>query len=188
MTDTPFPGMPKIQPVPVLWIATPVLVSVLVLLTSLCGILQPSTYAREVPSWAIQAIGRDYANLAVVFLLLASTWYVGKQSLHGYIVWLGAWLYFVYAFAIYSFALHFQYLFLAYVAILGLSGYTLAGGLLAVDRELIAQAQKKNTNMKYAAVLLFAIGMLFGVLWLLSIIPSLLAGTVPRTLQRCSCL
>jgi len=34
-----------------------------------------------------------------------------------------------------------------------LSDYTLAGGLLAVDRELIAQAaQKKNKNVKYAAV------------------------------------
>jgi hypothetical protein len=182
VTDSTSSGFPKIPAVSALWISSSVLVSVLVTLTSLCGILFPGTYSREVPSWTIQAIGQDYTNLAVVVLLLVSTFFVMRRSLRGYLVWLGAWLYLAYAFMIYAFALHFQFLFLAYLAILGLSGYTLAGGLMAVDRDIPVQVLRKNPHMRLAGFLLFAIGILFSVMWLSEIIPNILAGTIPVSL------
>ena len=182
MTGTTSSGFPKIPAVPALWIYTSVLVSALVTLTSLCGILITGTYSREMPSWTIQALGQDYTNLAVVILLLVSTFFVMRRSLRGYLVWLGAWLYLVYAFMIYAFALHFQFLFLVYVAILGVSGYTLAGGLVAVDPAIPAQALRKNPYMRKAGFLLFATGILFSALWLSEIIPNILAGTIPASL------
>lgn len=184
MTDTSSEGFKKIPGVPALWIGTSVLVACLVTLTSLCGIFVPATYSREIPSWSIQAIGQDYANLVVAFLLLFSTFYVMRRSLRGYLVWLGVWIYLIYAFAIYSFALHFQSLFLAYVVNLGLSGFTLAGGLMAVDRDTPAQVLRKNPSMKFAGILLFVIGIMFFWMWLSEIIPSLLSGTVPKSLAE----
>lgn len=182
MTDTPLAGFPKIPAVPALWIYTSFLVSGLVTLTSLCGILVPATYSREVPSWTIQAIGQDYANMAIVILLLLSTFSVMRQSLRGYLVWLGTWLYLIYAFAIYAFALHFQFLFLVYIVILGLSGYTLAGGMMAVDRDIPARSLRKNPYMKFAGILLFVIGILFCGMWLSEIIPDIVSGTIPGNL------
>ncbi len=167
-----------------LWIGSSVLVSVLVTITSLCGILLEQTYARETPAWAVQAVGQDWANLAVVVLLLVSTYFVRNHSLGGYLVWLGAYLYLVYAFAIYAFAVHFQFLFLAYVLVLGLSFYTLVGGLLAARPATLARALAGNPAAKATSVLLFVIGAMFAALWLSEIVPNLVAGTVPQSLAE----
>ena len=167
-----------------LWIGASVLVSVLVAITSLCGILLPATYARETPAWAIQAVGQDWANLAVVVLLLIGTYYVWNRSLRGYLVWLGVYLYLIYAFAIYAFAVHFQSLFLAYVAVLGLSLYTLAGGLMAARSDRLAPVLQGNPRARMAGGLLFVIGAMFAALWLSEIVPHLLAGTIPPALTE----
>lgn len=168
-----------IAAVPSLWIRTSALLAVLVLFTSTCGLVLPATYAREVPLWAIQAAGQDIANLLVAGLLAGCTYFVSRRSLPAYLVWLGLLLYVIYAFAIYAFAIRFQFLFLCYVAVLGLSGFTLAGGLMAADRESVARVLRKNPALQHAAVLLGTIAVLFIVLWLSSIIPDILAGTVP---------
>jgi hypothetical protein len=186
MTETPSSGFPEIPAVPTLWIFTSVLISALVTLTSLCGILIPGTYSREAPSWAIQSVGQDYANLVVVVLFLVSTILVMRRSLRGYLVWLGALLYFIYSFMIYTFAIHFQFLFPAYLAILGLSGFTLAGGLIAVDRDIPARVLRKNQHMKSASLLLSAIAIIFSGLWLSEIIPNIISGTTPTTLVAMS--
>ncbi|MEN6343085.1 MAG: hypothetical protein ABFC89_11075 [Methanospirillum sp.] len=169
-----------------LWIGTSVLVSVLVTITSLCGILLPQTYARETAAWAVQAVGQDCANLLVVVALLVSTYSVRNHSLRGYLVWLGVCLYLVYAFAIYAFAVHFQFLFLAYVAVLGLSVYTFFGGLMAGRPEALAPALAGNPGARMASALLFVIGVLFAALWLSEIVPNLVAGTVPPSLAETS--
>jgi hypothetical protein len=69
----------------------------------------------------VQAVGQDWANLAVAALLLAGAFLARRGSVRGYLVWLGALVYLAYAFAIYAFAVHFGLLFPAYVAVLGLS-------------------------------------------------------------------
>ena len=170
--------------VPPLWIGSSVLVSVLVAITSLCGILLEQTYARETPAWAVQAVGQDWANLAVVVLLLAGTYFVWNHSFRGYLVWLGAYLYLVYAFAIYAFAVHFQFLFLAYVLVLGLSFFTLVGGLQAARPATFNRALAGNSAAPAASLLLFVIGAMFAVLWLSEIVPNLVAGTVPQSLEE----
>jgi hypothetical protein len=164
------------------WIGTSVLVSVLVAITSLFGIFVKTTYSLETPAWAIQAIGQDCANLVVVILLLISTFFVLNNSLKAYLVWLGIYLYLLYAFMIYTFSVHFQFLFLAYVLILGLSFYTLIGGLLSVDLDMISPSLMGNTRAGAVSIFLFGIGVLFSLLWLSEIIPNLVAGTIPRSL------
>jgi len=167
-----------------LWLGASVLVSVLVTITSLCGILLPQTYARETAAWAVQAVGQDNANLVVVAILLVTTYFVWNHSLRGYLVWLGAHLYLVYAFAIYAFAVHFQFLFLAYVAVLGLSVYTFFGGLMAARPDTLAPALAGNPRARMASALLFVIGVLFAALWLSEIVPNLVAGTIPPSLAE----
>ena len=94
--------------IPTVWLWLSAFVSVLVLVTSLSGIFIERTYSREAPAWAVQAVGQDFANLAVVALLLVCTFYMWKKSLRSYLVWLGAYIYLVYAFAIYAFFIHFN--------------------------------------------------------------------------------
>jgi hypothetical protein len=150
--------------------------------TSLSGIFIERTYSREAPAWAVQAVGQDFANLAVVALLLVCTFYMWKKSLRSYLVWLGAYIYLVYAFAIYAFFIHFNFLFLVYVLILCLSFYTLVRGLMAADPSILSESLLHNTRSKAAGVLLLIIGILFGSLWLSEIVPALLSNKIPANL------
>jgi hypothetical protein len=164
------------------WLWLSVLVSILVTITSLSGIFLERTYSREAEAWAVQAIGQDYANLGVVILLLVSTYYVSKNSLRAYLVWLGAYIYIIYAFSIYAFAIHFNFLFLIYIIILGVSFLTLVGGLKAVDTANLSASFLLNTKSKIVSALLMITAILFILLWLSEIVPSLLSNEIPPSL------
>jgi len=172
----------KIILIPAIWLWISALVSALVAATSLSGILLEKTYSREAPAWAVQAVGQDFANLAVAALLLVCTFYLSKKSLKAYLVWLGAYFYLVYAFAIYAFFIHFNFLFLVYVLILGLSFYALIGGLMAADPAILSKSLLHNTKSKASSVMLMLIAVLFGSLWLSEIIPALLSDSIPKNL------
>lgn len=168
--------------IPNVWLWTSALVAVLAAITSLLGIFFQKTYSREAEAWAVQAVGQDFANLAVVALMLVCTYYLSKKSLKAYLVWLGAYIYLVYAFAIYAFFIHFNFLFLVYILILGLSFFTLIGGLMTADPTILSQSLLHNTKSKMASVLLMIIGILFGSLWLSEIVPALLSNKIPSDL------
>ena len=168
--------------IPNVWLWLSVFVSILVTITSLLGIFFERTYSRETEAWAVQAIGQDYANLALVILLLVSTYYVSRNSLRAYLVWIGAYIYLIYAFAIYAFSVHFNFLFLIYIIILGASFYTLVGGLRAVDTTNLSTSFLSNTKSKRVSALLMIIGAMFSTLWLSEIVPSLLSNKIPSNL------
>jgi hypothetical protein len=176
------PTIMKKIAIPNVWLWLSVLVSILITITSLSGIFIERTYSRETEAWAVQAIGQDYANLAVVMLLLVSTYYVSKNSLRAHLIWLGAYIYIIYAFAIYAFAVHFNFLFLIYIIILGVSFFTLIGGLRALDTANLSASFLSNTKSKKVSALLMIIAILFGLLWLNEIIPSLLSNEIPPSL------
>ena len=174
--------------VPPFWTGASALVAALVAVTSLCGLFLEETYARETASWAAQAAGQDAANLLVAALLLAAVVFVRRGSLRAYLAWLGLLLYLVYAFAIYAFAVRFQFLFPIYVAVLGLSFYTLAGGLLAASPARLGLALRRNRWSSAAALFLLVVGALFGLLWLAEIVPAAVSGVPPASLGENSLL
>jgi hypothetical protein len=97
----------------------------LVAVASLGGLLFPSIYARETPNWAAQAIAQDWTDLiAATPLLLASAVYAFRGSRVAKSLLGGAFLYTVYSFVIYAFAVHFNTLFLVYCAALGISFFS----------------------------------------------------------------
>jgi hypothetical protein len=153
-------------------------ISALVSLASVLGLTDPSIYDEETANWAAQARGQDIGNLvAVAVLLLSSHWWT-RGSHRAATVWLGTLLYLVYAYLVYSVAVHFNQLFLVYVAVLGLSAYAV---MFSVDR-LRADSQQRppptaaNRVVGYTSI---AIGVLFGLLWLSELIPATMSGEVP---------
>jgi hypothetical protein len=152
--------------------------------TSLAGIFRPDTYARETPAWANQAIGQDWANLPVAVVLLWSAVRVRSGSSRAQFVWLGCLLYFIYAFTIYAFSVHFNQLFLAYVAVLGTSFYATASTLAGLDVAEAAAPLRDHPHRNGASNLLIAIGVIFGGLWLSEIVPNIFNDTVPPSLTE----
>jgi hypothetical protein len=164
-----------------IWLRLSVHVSVLVTIACLSGIFLRETYSRETEAWAAQAVGQDYVNLLVALLLLVCTYYLSKNSLRAYLLWLGAYIYLVYAFVIYAFFIHFNFLILIYIMVLGISFYALISGLMAANTACQSISFPLNTGSKYVSLLLMIVGILFSLLWLGEIIPNLISNSIPTS-------
>lgn len=162
-----------------LWLS--VLVAILVLLASGAGLLLTSTYSRETTPWAIQAVAQDSANLVSVAVLLIAAYFVSKGSVKAFLIWLGALLTLLYAYAIYAFAAHFNSLFLVYVAIIGLAFYTFLSCVLSLEPEGLQPHFVAVTKAKAVSIYLLLVAVLFALLWLSQDIPAMLAGKAPQS-------
>jgi hypothetical protein len=90
--------------------------------------------------------------------------------------------YSVYAFAIYTFDIHFGPLFLVYVAVFGLSIWALIGALTSLNVAAVKSAFDRGTPVRSTSAFLIVIGCAFALLWLWEILPAMLGGTTPRSL------
>jgi hypothetical protein len=155
-------------------------VAMLVVAVSLAGILLPATYAHETSAWRAQALGQDWVDLAAAACLLLAAARAWRGSLRWTLVLGGALLYFVYTFAIYTFAVHFNRLFLAYCAVLGLSSYALAALSVDLIRADFGGWLDARTPARSTGVFLIAIAVVFGALWLMDVLPAIAGDTTPR--------
>lgn len=161
----------------VLWLS--VLDALLVLLASVSGIFLPSIYARETSSWAVQGIGQDVVNLVAALVLLITAPLVNKGLVKAFLVWSGVLLYLIYTYIIYTFDIHFNRLFLVYVAILGVSFYVLVGSVIGSHLDQLHTSFSANTKGRVVSVFLLLLGMVFYLLWFSEEIPALLTEKIP---------
>ena len=166
-------------------LALSVAAAVLATATSLLGLFWPGAYARETAAWAVQGVGQDAANLPVAVVLLWSAAVLRRRSsLVALCAWLGSLVYFIYAFVIYAFAVHFGRLFLGYVTVLGLAFFSFAGTLAALDLDTVVAPLRDHPSRRGAGNALIVIGALFALLWLAEDVPNILRNTSPPSLAE----
>ena len=165
-----------------LWLS--ILVAGLVLIASCAGLFLHSTYARETASYAIQSVGEDIQNCVAVVALLLAAYLARKGSVKAFLVWIGVLLALIYSYCIYAFAIHFNSLFLVYVAVLGLSFYTLVGTLMQIRLDDFKPYVVANTKARLVSVFLVVVALLFYLQWLGEDVPALLAGTTPLSVAQ----
>ncbi len=157
-------------------------ISLLVVVSSVAGLVDPVVYGQETQNWALQAKGQDIGNLLAVLVFVAAALGYTKGSDRAGLVWLGTLLYLVYAFVVYAVAVHLNQLFLVYVAVLGLSAWAL---IFYVNGVRVGDVQySKGRSSVVAAWVIIGIGVLFAGLWLSELVPALLQGTVPASLTE----
>lgn len=170
---------------PARWlVAGAVAIAVLVAATAVGGIFLPSTYAHETATWGAQGIGQDWVNLLVVVPALAvCAAMVARGSRTGELLLGGALLYLTYSYALYTFDVHFNALFLLYCMVLGLSFWMLVG---TVIRSVLAGGDPlpARAPVRLAGGVLIAQGVAFYLLWLSEDVPALLAGQAPASLAE----
>ena len=159
-------------------------IAVLVLIASSAGLLLKSIYARETMSWTVQTYGQDIANLVAAFALFIAVYFVSKGSVKAFLVWIGVLLTLIYAYVIYAFALHFNSLFLVYVAIVGFSFYTLVGSMIGLHLSSLQPYVAANSKARTVSIFLLLLALLFYLLWLSEDIPALLAGKIPSSVTE----
>lgn len=163
-----------------LWLTAPVAV----LLGTAAGseLLFDGVFRGDDHTLVAQIVGFDFVTLAVVLpVLVASAVLAAHGSERARLVWLGALAYVLYTYAIYAFQVRFNPLFLAYVALLGLSLYAVIGGLATTDLTALRDRFAHGTPVKATSVFLAAVTLLFYVVSLREIVPALLAGEAPRS-------
>jgi len=156
----------------------------LVLIASVSGIMFNGIYARETPSWAAQGMSQDIVNLIAVVALLVSAYAVSKGAVKAFLVWSGVLLYLVYAYCIYAFDVHYNRLFLVYVAILGLSLYALVSGVVHLQFDRLHTSFFAATPARLVSSFLLILGILFYLLWLREEIPALVTGQIPLSITQ----
>ena len=137
---------------------------------------------RERPrNFAAQGVGQDIANLIAYTLLLFLMWAAIRGSVRAYLGWLGVLVYSVNTYVIYAFDVKFNALFLVYVAVLGLSIYTLVGGLTAIDPARVKALFGPRAPGRSTGVVHVAVSVLFYVQWLSEDLPAILRGETPQS-------
>lgn len=147
--------------------------------SSLIGLFREGHYAD-----ATDGLARIYAQDAVLLgvgvpVLAIGLWYARRGSYRGRLVWLGALAYMAYMWIHYALVVAYNDFFLGYVALVGLSVFTLVGGVISTDAdELSRSIPGKPSERLYGGFLtLAAIGL--ASMWLSDIVPALLADELP---------
>jgi len=155
--------------------------SLLIMVVSCCGVFIEETYIREVKYYAVQGIGQDIVNLFIVvpLLIIASLKYTKSKS--AMLIWSGVILYLIYSYAIYCFSMHFNFLFLVYCLILGLSFYSFIYFVFSQIYKIKIDI-KNYAVTKTVSVFLIILSILFYFLWLLEIIPAIIKNEIPKSI------
>jgi hypothetical protein len=155
--------------------------AVLSAIAAAAGLFSPVLY-RDAPFWTEQARGIDLATLFLaVPILIVSLCLSERVSTPARLVAVGVVLYLSYNYAIYTTSIVMNRLALVYIAVLGLSVWSLV--LLLPGVELAATASNHSPRRVIAAFLL-VVAMLFAVLWLSQIANSAISDAPPADLKR----
>lgn len=157
----------------VMWVAT----SSLVLLASTVGILKPSIYEGVVAESIVAGVfTQDLVALvaAVVVIILALS--ANPQSFRKFIVIIGIFGFFFYAYGIYAMEQVYNWFYPIYLAIFSGSTFSIALSLASLDLRAISSVELPGWLRWAAALYGILIAFMFNFLWLGQLIPLLQAG------------
>jgi hypothetical protein len=156
-----------------LWLS--VIDALLVLTASASGIFLKSIYARETPSWP-----GHRQSCRCRGAVHCGQFFVNTGSVKAFLVWSGVLFYLIYAYVIYAFDVHFNRLFLVYVAIVG--------SVIHLHLDQLQASFYATTKARPVSVFLLVLGVVFYLLWLSEEIPALLTGKIPPSVTAANLL
>jgi hypothetical protein len=156
-----------------------VLIGLLLAVATGVGLFVPGSYKADTAFAAAAFRGTDLVSLVVALPTLAGSLFLARRgSGRALLVWLGTLAYITYTY-LYSFAIVWNQLFLVYVALLSLSGFTLVRALTALDANQLADQFTDRTPVRTVSTFLWVIGAILGLMELAQVVPALLTGDVP---------
>ena len=166
-----------------LWLSIPI--AFLGAIAAGAGISIESVYEGDTESFATQAVAQDWVTLLVgVPAILLLWWRAANGSFPARLMWNGAAFYFAYTYAIASFMVRFNSLFLVYTSLLACSVFVVAGGIASLDWPLAEQRFGSTWPRRGTMVFLWFVVVAFAFLWLSDIVPALIDGALPESLSE----
>ena len=152
--------------------------------SSVLGIVRPGHY-RDPDEFLAALYAQDWTILLIgVPVLALGCWFATRGSLRGSLVWLGGLAYMTYMWATFVFSVAWNVFFLGYVALFGLSLFTLVGGLAAIDEAEVYEAARGRISPVVYSGFLWVIALGLAVLWLGDLVPPMLEGTPPTIVEE----
>jgi hypothetical protein len=160
------------------------LIAILATLASAGGLFLQGLY-RDNPLVVSAWKGNDWVTLLIMVpVLIAALRFVIRGSYRAQLIWMGALDYMLYNYAFYLFGAAFNWFFLIYTGLLGLSIFALIFGLAGIDVNAIAKRFRSGTPIKWVAgyMLLSAVGL--SVVYLTQSIGFIFTEQVPPIVMR----
>jgi len=167
-----------------IWLWLSIVAAIVAIAGNLLALSINRIYASLTPVFLPQALAQDIANLvliAPIWLILAAL--ALRGSVRAYLLWQGVLTFTVYNYVIYTFSIPFEVLFLLWVAVLGMSLFSLIGGVVSMDYQAVASAFTSRRAVQVTAWFLIVTAVLFGFLWLSEDVPALLSNTKPQSVM-----
>ncbi len=165
-----------------LWLSA--LIALLGIPVHLTGLLVPEIY-RDPAVLVPQNLGTDLVTLCVAIPLLATAAIAMQRgSVRARLLWLGALGYLVYAYGMYALGVRWNPLFLAYLALFGVSFFTLTVGLIRTDATRMRDSAQGRAPVRSVAAYLIAIAVIVAGLWLSEEVGALLRGSIPASVVQ----
>jgi len=128
-------------------------------------------------------IGDAYALLVGLPCLLISLWQARRGSLRGRLFLAGTLAYLLYLYLSLGFGAAYNHLLLAYILIVSLTLLGFFAAIRTFDTASLPRHYAANAPMRGTGIFLIVTGVILFLIWLLlSLLPALLAGTVPAEL------
>lgn len=167
------------------WLALSIPISVVGMVSAAIGAFVDGAYVGMTASWAGQTFAQDLVDLVMAFpLLLVLAWLARRGSIAALLLWLGLLVSIVYAYMIYAFDVPFGPLYLCNVALLGMSGWALAGAATSLDGAALRACFGTRTPVQSTGWALIVLSVLFYGMWFAEDLPALLRGSTPETLRE----
>lgn len=148
------------------------------------GLFVPGIYKDNTAFAAAAFRGTDLVSVAVALPVLFASLALGRRgSRRALLVWLGTLGYVAYTY-LYSFAIAWNRLFLLYVALLSLTGFTLVRALVAIDAGELAGRFTVRTPVRGVGAFLWVVGGMLGLMELGQVVPAFAAGEVPEVVRQ----
>lgn len=164
----------------VLWFS--IALAALITSVSLSGLLVTDFYHRETGNWQVQCLGQDLVDLCLVTpVLLISMFLAYSGRKIWLLIWGGVLIYILYTFLIYSFGVHFNLLFPVYCITLGVAFYASLCFISDQTRSFVLPTQINHQLRRIVGAYFVALAVMFYVLWLGEIFPSILDDAIPAS-------
>jgi len=165
---------------------TSVLTGVLLAITAVSGLVFGTRgLYRSDPATLPTFLGQDAITLlAVLPLLLGSIWAARRGSLRGLLLWSAGLFYVAYSYAYYVLDPEFNWLYVAYIAIVAMSMYGCLYLLLSIDAKCVADRFGPRTPVRAPAGFLMLLSIGLAVAWIALILADLSTGQTPSRVEQ----
>jgi hypothetical protein len=157
----------------ILWLLT----AFLSLIATLIGVFKPSIYSKVVSTDIMPAVfGQDLTTIVASVIILLLAIQIKKEDSKKQIVILGILGYLFYAYGIYVIERVYNMLYYLYLAIFGLSFWSIAYGVTKIRTDVLQKAHLPGLMRNVSAGFSLLVAVVFNVLWIIQLLPLVQAG------------